>query len=101
MLAAADVIAAATPNAILLTDFHRDLEQRALTAFQSRLDEAGLRCAAASRCGRTAMPSSLDLDGDGRTAGLRDAQGSASVARQQGAAVAPAPCQMIDHSIFL
>lgn len=74
--AAAALIAAARPDALLLLDFDHDARQAALTAFRALLAEAGHPMphayAPAPNAGR---PSGLDLDGDGRLGTADDALG--------------------------
>lgn len=88
VLAAARVIAAAAPDAILLTGIDWDHEGRALSAFAALLEAAGHpmphRFAARPNSG---MPTGLDLDGDGRTGGADDAQGFGQFTGQNGMAV--------------
>lgn len=76
VMAVAGVIAAARPDAILLTGFDWDHDGRALDAFAALLAEAGLdlphRFAARPNSG---MMTGHDLDGDGRTGTPDDAQG--------------------------
>lgn len=88
VLAAARVIAAAAPDAILLTGIDWDHDGLALTAFAALLDQAGHpmphRFAARPNSG---MPTGLDLDGDGRRGGAGDAQGFGQFSGQNGMAV--------------
>lgn len=88
VLAAAQVIAATAPDAILLTGFDWDLEGRALTAFSALLAEQGhpMPYTHASQP-NTGMDSGADLDGDGRLGGPRDAQGYGSFTGQSGMAI--------------
>jgi hypothetical protein len=66
----------AAPDVLLLTDFDYDAGGAALSALQAQLRAGGLdlphRLAARPNSGR---PTGLDLDGDGRLGGPRDAQG--------------------------
>ena len=88
VLAAAQVIAAAAPDVILLTGFDWDHGGLALTAFAAALEHAGHqmphRFAARPNSG---MPTGLDLDGDGRTGGADDAQGFGQFSGQNGMAI--------------
>ena len=73
---------------ILLTGFDHDLYGHALAAFAGRLDAMGApyphRFAFAPNAG---VATGLDLDGDGRTGGPRDAQGFGAFAGQGGMAL--------------
>lgn len=88
VLAAARVIAAAAPDAILLTGIDWDHDGLALTEFAALLDQAGHpmphRFAARPNSG---MPTGLDLDGDGRAGGAGDAQGFGQFTGQNGMAI--------------
>jgi hypothetical protein len=88
VLAAAQVIAAAAPDAILLTGIDWDHDGLALAAFAALLDEAGHpmphRFAARPNSG---MQTGLDLDGDGRAGGAEDAQGFGQFSGQNAMAV--------------
>ncbi|WP_295044344.1 endonuclease/exonuclease/phosphatase family protein [uncultured Paracoccus sp.] len=88
VLAAAQVIAAAAPDAILLTGFDWDHDGLALSAFADLLDQAGhpMPHRYASRP-NSGMPTRLDLDGDGRRGGADDAQGFGQFSGQNGMAV--------------
>ena len=74
--AVAAVLAATRPDVLLLTDMDWDADGAALAALAARLAEEGLdyphRLALPSNAG---LPSGLDLDGNGRLAEPRDAQG--------------------------
>ncbi|WP_370515281.1 endonuclease/exonuclease/phosphatase family protein [Paracoccus sp. S-4012] len=74
--AVVEVIAAARPDVLLLTDFDWDFEGLALDAFAARLAAAGLdyphRLAPQPNRG---LATGLDLDGDGRRGTPEDAQG--------------------------
>ncbi|MFP4303303.1 MAG: endonuclease/exonuclease/phosphatase family protein [Rhodosalinus sp.] len=74
--AAAQVVAAAAPDVLLLTDFDYDWEGAALAAFAEVLRTAGhpmpYRFALRPNAG---MATGLDLDGDGRRGDAGDAQG--------------------------
>lgn len=88
VLAAAQVIAAARPDVIVLTGVDWDGDGQALAAFAKVLDGAGHamghRFAARPNGG---MPTGLDLDGDGRLGGADDAQGFGQFSGQNGMAV--------------
>ncbi|WCR11216.1 endonuclease/exonuclease/phosphatase family protein [Paracoccus stylophorae] len=88
VLAAATVIAAAAPDAILLTGFDWDHDGRALERFSETLRGAGLdlphRFAARPNSG---MATGLDLDRDGRLGEADDAQGWGQFTGQNGMAV--------------
>lgn len=88
VLAAAQVIAATAPDAILLTGFDWDLEGRALAAFVELLADEGhpMPYSHASQP-NSGMDSGVDLDGDGRLGGPRDAQGYGSFTGQSGMAI--------------
>jgi len=104
VMAAAQVIAATRPDAILLTGFDWDLDGRALIGFADLLAELGYpmphRFAAQPNRG---LQTGRDLDGDGQAGGPRDAQGFGDFTGQRGLAllsrlpVGP----VIDHSAFL
>jgi hypothetical protein len=76
------------PDVILLTGFDYDLDGHALAAFAARIEAAGAdyphRFAYAPNAG---MATGLDLDGDGRRGGPRDAQGYGEFAGQGGMAL--------------
>jgi endonuclease/exonuclease/phosphatase family metal-dependent hydrolase len=88
VLAVAEVIATVAPDVILLTAFDYDLDGHALAAFAARIEEAGAayphRFAFLPNAG---MATGLDLDGDGRAGGPRDAQGYGAFAGQAGMAI--------------
>ena len=88
VLAAAQVIAATAPDAILLTGFDWDLDGRALAAFVELLADKGhpMPYSHASQP-NSGMDSGVDLDGDGRLGGPRDAQGYGSFTGQSGMAI--------------
>lgn len=88
VLAAAQVIAHAAPDAILLTGLDWDLDNRALTAFAGLLAEQGhaMRHHHATQSNR-GMATGVDLDGDGRAGQPRDAQGYGAFTGQAGLAV--------------
>lgn len=102
--AAAQVIAAAAPDAIVLTGFDWDLDGIALTAFAQVLSQHGLdmphRFTAMPNRG---LPTGLDLDADGRLAEADDAQGWGQFTGQNGMAVmSRLPIGGVtDHSAFL
>lgn len=104
VLAAAQVIVAAAPDAILLTGFDWDLDGRALAAFQHVLTEAGHplphSLALQPNSGKA---TGLDMDGDGRLGGPRDAQGYGRFTGQAGMALlSRLPlADVTDHSAFL
>jgi hypothetical protein len=86
--AAAQVIAAAAPDILLLTDFDYDWEGAALAAFAEVLRTAGHpmphRFALRPNAG---VASGLDLDGDGRRGDAGDAQGWGRFAGDGGMAI--------------
>ncbi len=88
VLAAAQVIAAANPDVILLTGIDWDLDGRALEAFAGLLGRIGpkmpYRFTARPNSG---MATELDLDGDGRPGQAGDAQGWGQFSGQNGMAV--------------
>lgn len=88
VLAAAQVIVAAAPDVILLTDFDWDLDGLALSAFAATLADAGhpmqFRFAGQPNSG---LATGLDLNGDGRTGRADDAQGFGQFTGQGGMAV--------------
>ncbi len=100
------VIAEASPDAILLTNFDWDLENRALSALSMRLGDAGIsyQYLFAFRP-NTGLRSGLDLDGDGRTNGPGDAQGFGRFTGEGGMAILsrlPIRADLAeDHSAFL
>ncbi len=82
------VIAAASPDVLLLTGFDHDHEGHALAAFADLLDEAGLNLAHRfSARPNAGLPSGLDLDGNGRLGEARDAQGYGAFTGQGGMAI--------------
>lgn len=102
--AVVEVIAAARPDILLLTDFDWDQEGLALAAFAARLAARGLdyphRLAPRPNNG---MATGLDLDGDGRTGTPDDAQGFGFFTGQGGMALlSNRPLgPVIDHSAAL
>lgn len=76
MAAAAGIIAQVAPDILVLTGFDHDHDGAALAAFAETLSRLGVdyphRFAPAPNTG---VPTGLDLDGDGRLGGPRDAQG--------------------------
>lgn len=92
------------PDILLLTDFDYDASHAALSAMRDRLSAEGLDYphlfAARPNTGRT---TGLDLDGDGRLGGPRDAQGYGWFAGQGGTAVlARFPVSLrVDHGALL
>lgn len=82
------MVATAQADAILLTDFDWDARGAALSALQRALAEAGITYPHAfSLRPNTGMRSGLDLDGDGKTTGPRDAQGYGRFPGQGGMAI--------------
>ncbi|HEY0212445.1 MAG TPA: endonuclease/exonuclease/phosphatase family protein [Paenirhodobacter sp.] len=74
--AVVEVITAVSPDVLLLTGFDWDLQGAALEALRTRLDQAGVGYGYSyAPRPNTGMKTGLDLDGDGRTGGPRDAQG--------------------------
>ncbi|WP_372802906.1 endonuclease/exonuclease/phosphatase family protein [Paracoccus seriniphilus] len=88
VMAAAQVIAAAKPDVILLTGFDWDYGGKALAEFAQLLADEGqdmpFRFAARPNRG---MPTGLDLDGDGRLGEADDAQGWGHFTGQNGMAI--------------
>jgi hypothetical protein len=86
--AAVQVLARLQPDVILLTGFDYDLGGAALAAFAALAGEGGAayphRLAFAPNAG---LATGLDLDGDGRAGGPRDAQGYGEFAGQGGMAL--------------
>ena len=75
-------------DAVLLTGFDFDLGQAALGALRDRLAAAGVRYPHVFALPpNTGVPTGLDLDGDGRSGGARDAQGWGRFAGAGGMAV--------------
>ncbi len=82
------VIAEAAPDAILLTNFDWDLENRALSALSMRLAEAGISYPYLFALRpNTGLRTGIDLDGDGRAHGPRDAQGFGRFTGEGGMAI--------------
>lgn len=76
MLAAAELIAGAHPDVLLLLHIDHDHRLAALSALQGRLAEAGHPMPHAfAPAPNTGLATGLDLDGDGRAGRLEDAQG--------------------------
>lgn len=104
VLAAAQVIASAAPDVILLTGFDWDMEGRALHEFGALLTRTGHpmphRFSARPNSG---IATGLDLDGDGRAGGAEDAQGFGQFTGQNGMAVlSRLPLGTVtDHSAIL
>lgn len=104
--AAARVIAAAAPDAILLAGFDHDAQGAALAAFADRIAAAGVeypyRFALRPNAG---LATDLDLDGDGRLRGPGDAQGWGAFAGAGGLALLSrlpvAAEEAADYSAFL
>ena len=86
--AAASVIADAAPDILLLTGFDYDLDGTALAAFEARIAAIGQgyphRFALRPNTG---MATGIDLDGDGKAGGPRDAQGFGRFAGEGGMAI--------------
>ena len=74
--AVVSTVAQIAPDILLLTGFDWDLGNAALAAFEDLLDDAGQPYAYQFALQpNSGMPSGVDLDGDGRLGGPRDAQG--------------------------
>ena len=88
VLAAAQVIAAAAPDAILLTGIDWDLDGQSVRAFAAKLAEAGLDLPHVF-AGRpnSGLATGLDLDADGRLGEPDDAQGWGQFTGQNGMAL--------------
>lgn len=86
--AAADVVAAAAPDILLVTGFDYDLDGVALRAFAERLTGRGLTYpyAFAFRP-NTGWPGKADLNGDGYVGGAGDAQGYGRFSGENGMAI--------------
>lgn len=86
--AAADVIAAAAPDILLVTGFDYDLDGIALAAFADRLSDRGFDYphGFAFRP-NTGLPTGLDLNGDGYVGGPGDAQGYGRFSGENGMAI--------------
>ncbi len=86
--AALDVLVRLRADVILLTSFDYDLDELALTALRERLTDHGMaydyQLTSAPNSG---VPTGLDLDGDGRLGGPRDAQGYGQFIGQGGMAI--------------
>jgi len=100
------VIAEASPDAILLTNFDWDLENRALSALSARLGDAAISYPYLFALRpNTGLRSGLDLDGDGRTNGPGDAQGFGRFTGEGGMAILsrlPIRADLAeDHSAYL
>jgi hypothetical protein len=88
VMAAAQTIAAAGPDVLLLTGFDFDHEGRALAALTAMLAGMGAEYPHLfARRPNSGMATGLDMDGDGRRRGARDAQGYGRFAGQGGMAV--------------
>ena len=86
--AAVTVIAAASPDILLLTGIDYDHGLVALGAFAGELEKAGASYQYLfARRPNTGMASGLDLDGDGRLGGPGDAQGYGAFAGEGGMAI--------------
>ncbi|MFZ7091186.1 endonuclease/exonuclease/phosphatase family protein [Primorskyibacter sp. 2E233] len=78
----------AAPDIVLLTDIDYDAGQAALKTLRTRLKDKGLDLPYLfSRRPNSGMATGLDLDGDGRTGGPRDAQGFGYYSGQGGQAI--------------
>ncbi len=83
-----DVIQDTNPDILVLQDFDWDLQAQALKALQNRLSENGLAYPHLFTARpNSGMPTGLDMDGDGRTGGPRDAQGYGAFVGAHGMAV--------------
>ena len=81
-------VAAVAPDVLLLTDIDFDHDLVALGALAARLEEAGLSYPHRfAQRPNTGVPTGLDLDGDGRLGGPRDAQGYGWFSGQGGMAL--------------
>ena len=88
MLSALAVMAEAKADVLLLTDFDWDLRGTALAALQRRLQEIGLNYPHVfAPQPNTGFDTGFDLDGNGRLAEPRDAQGYGRFAGQHGMAL--------------
>jgi hypothetical protein len=86
--AAIDVIAAAAPDILVLTAIDHDHDGHALAALAAALTARGVALPHRfARRPNTGMPTSRDLDGDGRLGRPRDAQGYGEFAGQAGMAI--------------
>lgn len=104
VLAAAQVIAAAAPDVILLTGFDWDMDGRALKQFAETLSRSGHDMPHHfSARPNSGLPTGLDLNGDGRKGGAEDAQGFGQFSGQNGMALlSRLPLgQIKDYSDFL
>jgi len=84
VLAVVDVIKQVSPDILLLNGFDYDAGDAALGAFADLLGDYPYRFALRPNTG---MQTGLDMDGDGRVGGPRDAQGYGRFAGQGGMAV--------------
>ncbi|HHI70657.1 MAG TPA: endonuclease/exonuclease/phosphatase family protein [Rhodobacteraceae bacterium] len=84
VLAVADVIKQVSPDVLLLNGFDYDADGIALTAFADLLNDYPYRFALRPNTG---LQTGLDMDGDGRVGGPRDAQGYGRFAGQGGMAI--------------
>lgn len=83
-----DAIIDANPDILLLTNFDYDASLVALTALQTRLSQHDVRFPYLfSERPNTGMPTGVDVDGDGRKGGPRDAQGFGYFSGQGGQAI--------------
>ncbi len=82
------VIATVQPDILVLQNFDYDYENAALAALASRFGAANVTYPHLfSLRPNTGMPTGLDMDGDGRYGGPRDAQGYGSFSGQGGMAI--------------
>jgi len=84
VLAVADVIKQVSPDVLVLNGFDYDAGGVALAAFADLLNDYPYRFALRPNTG---MQTGLDMDGDGRIGGPRDAQGYGRFAGQGGMAI--------------
>ncbi|MEM7075770.1 MAG: endonuclease/exonuclease/phosphatase family protein [Pseudomonadota bacterium] len=86
--AVAQIIADARPDILVLQSIDYDHNRRALLALRDRIDAYGWYLGHAfSRMPNAGLATGLDLDGDGRRGGPRDAQGYGEFLGQGGMAV--------------
>lgn len=102
--AVVQVIVHADADVLLVQGFDYDFEQRALSAFADRLEQAGaVYPFRLSLPPNTGVPTGQDIDGDGRLGRARDAQGYGRFTGQGGMAVlSRLPIEEVfDHSRVL
>lgn len=86
--AVTDVIARTAPDILLLQKVDYDLDLHALRALRDRLADGGQPYDHIfARRPNSGMPTGLDMDGDGRRGGARDAQGYGAFSGQAGMAI--------------